>query len=78
MITITKKFKPVITRVKLNPEQAVLACCSIIGGKGQINLRNQCATRAGSRCNVARLNRLTSSEVFDRDQRLCIPQAETV
>lgn len=22
-----KKFRPVITRVKLNPEQAVLACC---------------------------------------------------
>jgi hypothetical protein len=49
-MTITKKFKPVITRVKLNPDQAVLACCSITGGKGQINPvnRNQCATRAGS------------------------------
>ena len=55
-MTITKKFKPVITRVKLNPEQAVLACCSITGGKGQINTanRNQCATRAGSTCNTAR------------------------
>jgi hypothetical protein len=31
---ITKKFKPVITRVKLNPEQAVLACCSVIARKG--------------------------------------------
>ena len=29
-----KKFRPVITRVKLNPEQAVLACCSIAYGKG--------------------------------------------
>jgi hypothetical protein len=58
---ITKKFKPLITRVKLNPEQAVLACCSIIGRKGQYNLGNQCATRAGSTCNVARQNRLTLS-----------------
>jgi hypothetical protein len=62
-MTITKKFKPVITRVKLNPEQAVLACCSITGGKGQINTanRNQCATRAGSTCNTARRNQLTLS-----------------
>jgi len=36
------KFKPVITRVKLNPEQAILACCSNRGGKGQIRGANQC------------------------------------
>jgi hypothetical protein len=60
---IKPKFKPVITRIKLNPEQAVLACCSITGGKGQINTanRNQCATRAGSTCNTARRNQLTLS-----------------
>jgi hypothetical protein len=60
-IKIKPKFKPVITRIKLNPEQAVLACCSITGGKGQINLRNQCATRAGSTCNTARRNMSTLS-----------------
>jgi len=37
-----KKFKPVITRVKLNPEQAVLACCSVAGRKGLLNRRLQC------------------------------------
>lgn len=28
-----KKFKPIITRIKLNPEQAVLSCCKVAGGK---------------------------------------------
>jgi len=57
------KFKPVITQVKLNPEQAVLACCSITGGKGQYNPANryQCATRSGSTCNTARRNQSTLS-----------------
>ena len=30
-----KKFKPVITKVKLNPEQAVLSCCTHPHGKIQ-------------------------------------------
>ena len=33
MRTKKKKFKPVITRVKLNPEQAVLTCNCYIAGK---------------------------------------------
>ena len=32
-----KKFKPMITRVKLNPEQAVLACCQL-PDKGSIDI----------------------------------------
>jgi len=43
-----KKFKPVITRVKLNPEQAVLACCSAATIKGQIRGTNQCNRRSAS------------------------------
>ena len=45
---ITKKFRPVITRVKLNPEQAVLACCSSAMSKGQIRGSNQCNKRGGT------------------------------
>ena len=42
-----KKFRPVITRVKLNPEQAVLACCANTRGKGQIRAnRTQCTSAA--------------------------------
>jgi hypothetical protein len=42
-----KKFKPVLTRVKLNPEQAVLACCSN-ARKGQIRGTNQCNRRSAT------------------------------
>ena len=51
-----KKFRPVITRVKLNPEQAVLACCANTRGKGQVRTINQCtnAARCPSRSAVAR------------------------
>ena len=43
-----KKFKPVITRIKLNPEQAVLACCSSATIKGQIRGGNQCNRRSAT------------------------------
>ena len=36
-----KKFRPIITRIKLNPEQAVLSCCnSTVKLKQTVN--NQC------------------------------------
>jgi len=35
------KFRPVITRVRLNPEQAVLACSCYSGG-WQLYLANDC------------------------------------
>jgi len=38
-----KKSKPIITRIKLNPEQAVLACCAQTG-RGQAKFQNVCAT----------------------------------
>jgi hypothetical protein len=41
-MTEGKKFNPVITRVKLNPEQTVLACCSVAGRKGLLNKGLQC------------------------------------
>jgi hypothetical protein len=47
-MTEGKKFRPVITRVKLNPEQAVLACCSNTGRKGQIRGTNQCNRRSAT------------------------------
>ena len=44
-----KKFKPVITRVKLNPEQAVLQCDCWTSGN--INAATDVAT--ASTCNLA-------------------------
>ena len=38
------KFNPIITRIKLNPEQAVLACA---GYSGRRALRTASASRAG-------------------------------
>jgi len=47
-----KKFRPVITRVKLNPEQAVLACCALIARKGRRTGSRQCtSTTCGSNRN---------------------------
>jgi len=42
-----KKSKPIITRIKLNPEQAVLACCSVARGRGRVKLSNQCTGGGG-------------------------------
>lgn len=45
-----KKFRPVITRVKLNPEQAVLACCASTLGKGQVRASNRTQCTNAARC----------------------------
>lgn len=39
-----KKFKPVITRVKLNPEQAVLACQCYLGFYSQTGSTTETGT----------------------------------
>lgn len=50
------KFKPVITRVKLNPEQAVLACsCVSVGVRTDCNyLWSSNGAMTGQVCNGAR------------------------
>ncbi len=45
------KFKPVISRVKLNPEQAVLACSCYTAGKVSTGYT---ATASAKMCNVSR------------------------
>jgi hypothetical protein len=58
---ITEKFKPVITRVKLNPEQAVLACCSVVARKGVTNARRQqCTARSCDRRSAASTSAVSS------------------
>ena len=43
-----KKSKPIITRIKLNPEQAILTCCSVAGGKVRVKSGQQCT--GGGNC----------------------------
>ncbi len=43
-----KKFKPIITRIKLNPEQAVLSCCENTL-RGRVRTTQQCSV-AGPSC----------------------------
>ena len=45
-----KKSRPVITKIKLNPEQAVLACCEQGGAKPKIAGGIQCASTGGQPC----------------------------
>lgn len=59
-----KKFKPTITRVKLNPEQAVLSCTCYDGGRDDSGGFDQGST-SNDICSAFSTKSYTSSNFVD-------------